>query len=69
MLAVYCDLTYPIAGEVQDGTDEDIVFTSLQATYAAKWSQFSDPESKIWEYFMTIQRKGKYVTRTKKEAP
>ena len=61
---VRCDLTKPLVGEVFDGlmTNNvpepiDEVYSSRPATVAGQWQGFSDPESGICDFEVSVQRK------------
>ena len=51
-LLVTVDLTEPNAGRVTDGQDknDDVMFSSQAAMFAAHWDNFTDPESGIESY-------------------
>ena len=54
------DLTPPVQGSVYDGLfpgPADLEFSSKPATVSAQWQGFSDPESGIEDYQVTIYRK------------
>ncbi|XP_022100338.1 uncharacterized protein LOC110984441 [Acanthaster planci] len=57
---VTVDLTPPMQGNVWDsslaGTTDDLDFSSRPATVEAQWHGFSDPESGIKDYQITIYR-------------
>ena len=46
------DLTPPTEGHVTDGQDknDDVMFSSQAAMFAAHWDNFTDPESGIENY-------------------
>ncbi|XP_070573951.1 uncharacterized protein [Ptychodera flava] len=56
---VLYDATPPESGWIKDGLnpDEDVVFSSEPSTVSANWDGFSDPESDIKEYSVTVWRK------------
>ncbi|XP_071798137.1 uncharacterized protein [Asterias amurensis] len=57
---VIVDLTPPVQGSVYDGLlpgTKDLDFSSKPATVSARWQGFSDPESGIEDYRVTIYRK------------
>ncbi|XP_070574642.1 uncharacterized protein [Ptychodera flava] len=56
---VLYDATPPESGWIKDGLnpDEDMVFSSEPSTVSANWDGFSDPESNIKEYSVTVWRK------------
>ncbi|XP_033637389.1 uncharacterized protein LOC117298318 isoform X2 [Asterias rubens] len=57
---VTVDLTPPVQGSVYDGLlpgPTDLEFSSKPATVSAQWQGFSDPESGIEDYQVTVYRK------------
>ncbi|XP_033637723.1 uncharacterized protein LOC117298529 [Asterias rubens] len=57
---VSVDLTPPVQGSVYDGLlpgPTDLEFSSKPATVSAQWQGFSDPESGIEDYQVTVYRK------------
>uniref|UniRef100_A0A1I8J5S5 GPS domain-containing protein n=1 Tax=Macrostomum lignano TaxID=282301 RepID=A0A1I8J5S5_9PLAT len=56
---ILCDLTYPIVGEIVDGLASDfsdLEYSSNAASVSAQWKGFSDPESDIKEFVVTVQK-------------
>ena len=57
---VHIDLTPPVPGSVYDGREEgptDVVFSSESATVSSQWEGFTDPESGITEYKVSVFRR------------
>ena len=60
---VTLDLTPPVSGYIYDGNDEDSVdvkYSSESACVAAFWGNFSDPESNIENYIVSVHRRKRY---------
>ncbi|CAH1277633.1 Hypp9726 [Branchiostoma lanceolatum] len=55
---VLFDATPPVEGTLWDGLDpdSDLQFSSEPSTVSANWDGYSDPESGIRDYAMTVQR-------------
>ncbi|XP_078616233.1 uncharacterized protein LOC144884654 [Branchiostoma floridae x Branchiostoma japonicum] len=55
---VLFDATPPVEGTLRDGLepDSDLAFSSEPSTVSANWDGYSDPESGIGDYAVTVQR-------------
>ncbi|XP_066275501.1 uncharacterized protein [Branchiostoma lanceolatum] len=55
---VLFDATPPVEGTLRDGLepDSDLQFSSEPSTVSANWDGYSDPESEIGDYAVTVQR-------------
>ncbi|CAH1239174.1 HEG1 [Branchiostoma lanceolatum] len=55
---VLFDATPPVEGSLRDGLepDSDLQFSSEPSTVSANWDGYSDPESGIGDYAVTVQR-------------
>ncbi|XP_066289112.1 uncharacterized protein [Branchiostoma lanceolatum] len=55
---VLFDATPPVEGTLRDGLepDSDLQFSSEPSTVSANWDGYSDPESGIGDYAVTVQR-------------
>ncbi|XP_035696857.1 uncharacterized protein LOC118430254 [Branchiostoma floridae] len=55
---VLFDATPPVEGTLRDGLepDSDLAFSSEPSTVSANWAGYSDPESGIGDYAVTVQR-------------
>ena len=57
---VIVDLTPPVSGIIVDGNETDftnVQFSSEPASVKAQWADYSDPESGIRDYKITVYRK------------